>query len=106
MDLITSEELEQFRTRIGNKKANDIISQVAKLNQDLTFVLGNEMGKQLLDADISRVETLFPKIYLEKASGEEIAEYRYLRDVRIPTISKKIRDYLKLLSLVKKVGAR
>jgi hypothetical protein len=106
MDLITSEELEQFLSKAGKVKGSRIISQIAKLNQDLSYVLANEFGKKLMDMDIDRMEVLFPKIYNEKATPEEFAEYRYLRDIRIPTISAKIRAYLKLLASVKKVETR
>jgi len=103
MDLITSEDLEQLIDKIGKAKANKIITVIAKLNKNLTAVMGHEFAKNVLDMDLKRMEVLDEKIIREQATDQEFAEFRYLRDVRINQIVGMVQKYLDNLKIVKKI---
>lgn len=102
MDLLTSEELRLFLEKANRVAGPKIISLMAKLYKDLAFILTNELGKQILNDDLDRIEELFEKVYKEKATKWEAVEFRFLRDFKIPMTIKKIRDYLKYIEYVKK----
>lgn len=100
--ILTFEEIEKYLQK--NKiRGTAVIETIAKYNHELTIVLGNEIGREILKTDLSRVDDLFTKIYKEEITpnSPEMAEFRYLRDTRIPYIINKISIYLELLKKVK-----
>ncbi len=103
MQLITSDELDEFLKRVGRIKGPQILFILAKLNKELADVLGSEVGQKIFKMDMDRMEELFIKMYQEKISEDELAQFRHLRDYRLPQIAKMIREYLKNIDFVKKV---
>ena len=106
MQLITSDELDEFLKRVGRIKGPQILNIIAKLNKELADLLGSEIGQSTFKADMDSMEEFFVKIYQEKMNDEDWAQFRWLRDKRLPYIGKKIREYLKNIDYVKKVVVR
>ncbi len=103
MQLITSDELDEFLKRVGKIKGPQILSILGKTNKELADLLGSEIGRSTFKADMDSMEELIVKLFQEKISDEEMAQFRWLRDKRLPYIAKKIREYLKNVDYVKKV---
>lgn len=103
MQLITSDELDEFLKRVGRIKGPQILSILAKLNKELADLLGSELGKKIFKMDMDRMEELLVKLYQEKISEDELAQFRHLRDYRLPQIAKMIREYLKNVDYIKKI---
>src|SRR4030042_5253080 len=101
--LINPEELARFLER-ADKSALKLLSALGKLDKDLSVIFGNDLGKKLLDEDFNRMEELWPKVYREKATPDEIEEFRYLRDKRIPHIVSMVKRYLDGMVKVKKLA--
>lgn len=103
MQLITSDELDEFLRRVGRVKGPQVLNILAKLNKEIADLLSSEIGKNIFKLDMDKMEELFIKFYQERISDQELAQFRYLRDYRIPQIAKMIREYLKNIDYVKKV---
>jgi ABC-type uncharacterized transport system ATPase subunit len=104
MDLLTVDEINNFLQKSNRIKGPEILSILARLNKQLTYIISTDLGKEIFDCDLKRLEELFVKIYKEKTDDLELAEFRFLRDVRIPYIAEKLRQYLDGIKRVKKVA--
>jgi hypothetical protein len=94
-------EIGRYLTVTG-KKGGMVLSILGRLSKQVEAVLNNEVGAEILRDDINRMEFLLVKIYREEVNPMELAEFRYLRDVRMPTIIGKLKQYLELIKEVKK----
>ncbi len=99
---LTLKEIERYLEKTG-KKGAQILSILGKVNKTIDAVLNTDFGNQQLQKDILRTEDLLFKIALGKATEEEIAEYRYLFNKRIPDVASDILKYLKLTKHIKEV---
>ena len=99
--LLTLEELERFLTKY-RKKGQMMVSVLGEINKDLQSVFGTEIGESLLRSDMSRMDEILVKIVYEKATLAELAEFRFLRDTRIPSVVTKLNEYLKTIGNVRK----
>jgi uncharacterized protein YnzC (UPF0291/DUF896 family) len=101
--ILNLQDLNRF-LQLTKKRGADVLSTIGRLNKYIENVLNTEVGQSIMQEDLARITELFPKVYQEKASVDEIAEFRYLRDVRIPSIAKKVKVYLESLEKVKNVS--
>jgi hypothetical protein len=87
---------------ITGKKGGMVLSVLGKLQKELDSVVNSSLGSEILRLDILRLEELLVKIYNEQATGQELAEFRYLKNTRLPVIIGKIRKFYELTQEVKK----
>lgn len=99
---VTLNELERYLTLTG-KRGSLAISTLGRLDSYIENVLNSEVGREILKDDVERIEDLLMKTYRGDVTELEKAELRYLRDVRIPKILTKLRNYLEKINEVKKV---
>lgn len=97
---LTSKVVEQFLLRTG-KRGEKTLTTLGKIYPDIHSLLETEVGQAILEDDILRHDTLLTKIYKEEATAQELAEFRYLRDYRLPRVIGKIREYFELFKQVK-----
>ena len=90
---LETDEISAFLSKHG-KAGIKILAGLGEIYPELLAVFSTEVGKEILKEDIGRLEALFPLIYTEKASPLELAEYRYIRDIRIPRLIGKLYSYL------------
>jgi len=88
--------------RDNGKKGKMTISILSKLYPYFTAVFNTELGKQLLAEDIGRMDELMVKVYREEANPQELAEFRYLRDKRLPSLMNMINTFTQQVEEVKK----
>ncbi len=100
---LTFEEIEKYLQK-AKTRGSQVIEIIAKYNKYLTIILGDEIGRNIIQSDIKRIDDLFKKVYNEDITPQEMAEFRYLRDNRIPSIIEKITTYMKLLKKVKEIA--
>ena len=93
-------EIERYLKLTGKKGATGI-SILGKLNPYFRAVFETEVGYENLKQDVDRIEELFFKIASETANDKDKAEFRYLRDVRMPVVIDKMSKYLKTVGLIK-----
>lgn len=77
------------------KKGNMVIETLASLSPNLNVILNTDVGKQILAEDIGRMDELMVKIYREEINPQDLAEFRYLRDKRIPYLISKVSSFVK-----------
>jgi hypothetical protein len=92
---LTMSEVENILNNMGTR-GKQVINVMAKVYDDIEVYLKTNLGKQILKEDILRTEELMVKVYKETATPEELAEFRFLRDVRLPRIFGKIKQYYDL----------
>jgi hypothetical protein len=97
---ITLSEVERYKD-IAGKRGAMILSTLGKLHPQINVILNHDIGKQLLSDDIDRMDDLLTKIYKQKANDMEMAEFRYLKDKRIPDVLKKLKTYLEKIKEIK-----
>ncbi len=104
MDLgsMSLQEVEHFLAMTGKRGAMTL-SVLGKLVKHFESVFSTEVGQTLLLTDINRMSELLFKIAEETATDQEKAEFRFLWKIRIPSVTDKIREYLKQVEEVKKV---
>ncbi len=100
---ITSLNVKEIATYINStgKRGGLVLSVLGRLDKYIESVVKSDVGREILNDDISRTEELVIKIYKEEASSLELAEFRYLRDIRLPNVIGKIKKYLELTKEVK-----
>lgn len=96
---ITNKVIESYLRRA--KRGEKTLSLLGKLYPFIHSILETEIGKELLQDDILRHDELFLKVYQEKATVQELAEFRFLRDIRLPKVIKRIGFYLELVKQIK-----
>ncbi len=99
--ILTLGDIEKY-LKLTGKKGQMIISALGKMNKYFDSVISNEIGRDLLHTDIMRMEDLLQKIVMEQTTGTELAEFRYLRDIRIPSVVGRVQEYIKTLHQIKK----
>ena len=97
---LTSKVVEQFLLRTG-KRGEKTLTVLGKIYPDIYSLLETEIGQAILEDDILRHDALLTKIYREEATPQELAEFRFLRDYRLPKVIGKIREYFELFKQVK-----
>lgn len=103
MDMLNVDLKEISRYLAGSgQKGGMVLSILGKLNKQIEAVINTEVGAEILRDDITRMESTLVKIYQESATPMELAEFRYLRDVRLPSIVGRLKKYLELIGEVKK----
>lgn len=95
---ITIDQLEEFIERFG-RRATNTMSVLGKY-EPFMQAIQSEIGRELLQDDISRHEVLLVKIYNDQADDLEKAEFRYLKR-RLLTASERIRLWLEGLKKIK-----
>ena len=97
---LTSKTIEQFILRTG-KRGEKTLTVLGALYPYIHSLLETEVGQTLLEDDILRHDALLTKIYREEVTPQELAEFRFLRDYRLPRVIGKIKEYLELFKQVK-----
>ncbi len=97
---ITLSEVQRY-IEIAGKHGAMTLSVLGKIHPQINIILNHDIGKQLLSDDINRMEDLLTKIYKQEANDMELAEFRYLKDKRIPDVLKKLKIYLEKIKEVK-----
>lgn len=100
IDPLRTDDIEAFLEKHG-KAGQKILAGLGEIYPELSAVLSTEIGREIVKGDIHRLELLFPLIYTEKATSEQLAEYRYLRDIRMPSLLNKLMTYLTKSGLVR-----
>ncbi len=100
--ILTLGDIEKY-LKLTGKKGQMIISALGKMNKYFDSVISNEIGQDLLHTDIMRMEDILQKIVREQATEPELAEFRYLRDTRIPSVIERVMKYIETLHQIKKV---
>lgn len=100
IDPLKTDDISAFLTKHG-KAGQKILAGLGEIYPELSAVFSTEIGHELLKEDIGRIEALFPLVYSEKASPSELAEFRYLRDVRMPKLIGKLYSYLTKSGLIR-----
>jgi hypothetical protein len=100
---VTLGEIEKY-LKITGKKGQMVISALGKMDKYFDSVMSTEIGQNLLEVDIFRMEDLLQRIIREEATQGELAEFRYLRDARIPYVVSRIQTYIRSLEQIKKVS--
>lgn len=97
---LNSKIVEEFLLKTG-KKGIKTIDTLAKLYPNIHALLDTEVGIALLEDDILRHDALLTKIYREEATPQELAEFRFLRDCRLPKVIGRIKEYFELFKQIK-----
>ena len=84
------------------KRGADAISVLSKLYPVLNSVFNSEIGREILTQELNDFDNLLEKIVEEKASTNELAEFRVLRR-RIRQYAEQVRTYLSHVDQIKKV---
>ena len=102
-DLIP-EEVTRFLE--GHKvKGPKLLSLLGKLYPHYHAVMETDIGKELLKKDMNRFSELWEKIFWGKASGDEVIEFAFLRDIRLGPEINHIHAYLKAVREIKEATA-
>jgi len=96
-------ELERY-LKLYKQKGALTLSTLGKLQPEINAVIGTEVGRELLEGDVKRVEEILMKMCNGGVTDMELAEIKYLKDIRIPYITGKIKKYLEGIQEIKKVG--
>lgn len=97
---LTSKVVEQFLLRTG-KRGEKTLTVLGKIYPDIYSLLETEIGQAILEDDILRHDALLTKIYREETTPQELAEFRFLRDYRLPKVIGKIKEYFELFKQIK-----
>lgn len=98
---VTLPELERY-LRLKKERGAQTLSILGKLQPEINAVIGTDVGREILKQDIMRVEEILMKMCDGGATEQEIAELKYLKDIRLPRLTDKIKKYLESLQEVKK----
>jgi len=88
---------------LTGKRGTQTLSILGRYFPFVQSVLGTEVGREILKDDVDRVEELLLKVIKEEETDLERAELRYLRDVRMPKVIKKVKLYLEAIKEIGKV---
>lgn len=91
MQPVTLEHIASFLQKTGKKGALTL-DLLGKLSP-FVRAMQSQVGYEILKDDVARHEEILGKIYNEKVSEQELAEFRYLKS-RLERISKRITAYL------------
>jgi len=100
---VNLDEIQRYLLQ-SRKRGVAILGILGKLAPFLNAVLNTEVGREILKDDILRADELLVKIYDEEATDKERAEFRYLKEKRLPLIADRLREYLQRVEEVKKVN--
>jgi len=98
---VSLDEIQKYLLR-NRRRGAAVVSTLGKLAPFLHAVLNTEVGLEILKDDILRTDDLMMKVYREEASEIELAEFRYLRDFRLPLIADRLKVYLEKVEAIKK----
>lgn len=96
---INSVVIEKFLGRTG-KRGEKTLTILGELYPTIHTILETEIGRTMLEDDILRHDALLNKVYKEEATPQELAEFRFLRDVRLPSVILKLKKYIELFKYV------
>ena len=99
---LTSIEIDKYIDMMG-KRAGDILSILGRTYPTFETHINTMIGKEILITDINRMGELLEKVYNEEVTLQEMAEFRYLRKVRLPYVMGKLDTYFKKVNEIKKV---
>ncbi len=88
--------------KVAKKRGAETLSILGKLSRHFDHVFGTEVGKEILRLDIDRLDELLGKIWVEKATKQDLAEYRVLKR-RVKREVDLIQQYLEKMNEVKQV---
>ena len=91
--ILTLQQVEEFLIKAG-KKGADTLSILGRLSKTISEVLHTDVGIEIMYTDIQRMDMLLMKIVNETSTEMERAEFRYLKNVRIPWVADKLKKYL------------
>ncbi len=101
--ILTLGDIEKY-LKLTGKKGQMIISALGKMNKYFDSVVSSEIGQDLLHTDIMRMEDILQKIVKEQITETDLAEFRYLMDIRNPSVIERVQKYLESLHQIKKVA--
>ena len=94
MDLTFSvDEITKF-VATNNRKATRVLSDLGKLIPFIEAVFNTDVGKEILKDDVARYIELFDKVMNLEANEDEKAEYRYLKNIRLPRIAHRLHEFI------------
>uniref|UniRef100_A0A6H1Z9F7 Uncharacterized protein n=1 Tax=viral metagenome TaxID=1070528 RepID=A0A6H1Z9F7_9ZZZZ len=89
------DEITRFMS-LNSRKATRVLSDLGKLIPFIEAVYNSEVGREILKDDIDRYSELFNKVMDLSANDEEKAEYRYLKNTRLPRVTNRLSAFLNL----------
>jgi hypothetical protein len=99
IDNPTPDDVFKFFDKVGEKRGN-LAMQALRKQQLFVDAWGNPAGANILRYDVEQFDELLTKIIEEKATPQELAEFRYLKK-RINRICEIIGKYQENISVVK-----
>ncbi len=88
--------------KAAKKRGAETLSILGKLSRHFDLVFGTEVGREILKVDLDRMDELLMKIYTEKSTKQDLAEFRVLKR-RVKKEVELIQQYLEKIGEVKKV---
>ena len=101
MPVVSLMEIERY-LKVARKHGAETMSILGRLNKHFSAVMETEVGKEILKYDVDRLDELLSKIYMEKTTKQELAEFRVLKR-RVRKEIDLIQEYLEKIGEVKKV---
>ena len=89
----SADEIVQYLNRFG-RRGQRVLSDLGKLVPFIESVYNTEVGRGILMDDINRFSELYEKVINLEANEEEKAEYRYLRNWRLPRVTKRLQEFI------------
>ena len=99
------EEINRF-LELTKQKGAQLLSDLGKLVPFIEAVYNSEVGKEILKDDLQKYEELLKKVQNLEATEEEKAEYRYLRNTRLPRVVGRIHAFLKRVEAIKEIASK
>lgn len=87
--------------KVAKKRGSETLSILGKLSRHFDLVFGTEVGREILKVDLDRMDELLMKIYTEKSTKQDLAEFRVLKS-RVKKEVELIQQYLEKIGEVKK----
>ncbi len=89
----SANEIVQYLHKYG-RRGQRVLSDLGKLIPFIEAVYNSEVGKEILTDDINRLSELYEKVINLDANEEEKAEYRYLRNHRLPRVTRRLQEFI------------
>lgn len=102
---ITIDDVKKFKEIVG-ERGGGIISVLGRLFPTFNTYVNHEIGREILRSEVNRMGELLEKICRGKASEEELIEFKFLKETKLPYILKRLDTYFKNINLVKRVVSR
>ena len=99
------EEIQRFLALTG-KRGAQLLSDLGKSIPFIEAVYNSEVGKEILKDDIQRYEELLRKVESLEANEEDKAEYKFLRNTRLPRVVGRIHAFLKRTEAIKEIVSK